>query len=206
MTATALPTPSTPAPAVADHRPGLPLRGLAVTAGGLLFAAGNALHPMEHSAAAHSAATWVAAHVVFSAGALLIAAGAGALAARLAPSRVATVGLAVLWVGLTLIPVGGYTEAYVAPALHDGFAAIEEATLWFSALAGTATLLGPLLIAIGALRHRLLPAPVALSLVALPVGGVLAGVLPVEGWGIIPGTVVFGLGIAAAGWSSRSRD
>ncbi|MGY1621079.1 hypothetical protein ACI789_02635 [Geodermatophilus sp. SYSU D00965] len=202
MTATALPAPTSPA-AAADHRPPLALRGLAVTAGGVLFAVGNALHPMEHSEAAHSAATWVAAHVVFSAGALLMAAGAGALAARLRGSRVATIGLGVLWVGLVLMPIGGYTEAYVAPAMHHGFAAVEEATLWFSGLAGTATLLGPLLIAVGALRSRLLPVPVALSLLALPVGGVLAGALPVEGWGIIPGTVVFGLGIAAAGWLSR---
>jgi hypothetical protein len=203
MTATALPAAVSPTTAVPDHRPGLPLRGLAVTAGGVLFAVGNALHPMEHDEAAHSAATWVAAHVVFSAGALLIAAGVGALAARLRRSRVATTGLAVLWTGLVLMPIGGYTEAYVAPAMHHGFAAVEEATLWFSALAGTATLLGPLLIAVGALRNRLLPVPVAVSLLALPVGGVLAGALPVEGWGIIPGTVVFGLGIAAAGWSSR---
>ncbi|MGY1709062.1 hypothetical protein ACI8AC_06075 [Geodermatophilus sp. SYSU D00758] len=202
-TAPAPPTPAAPAAAVPDHRPSLALRGLSVVAGGVLFAAGNALHPLEHSHAAHEAATWVAAHVVFSAGALLVAAGAGALAARLGRSRVATAGVAVLWVGLTLIPVGGYTEAYVAPAMHGGFAAVEEATLWFSALAGTATLLGPLLIAIGALRHRLLPAPVALALVALPVGGVLGGALPVEGHGIIPGTVLFGLGIAAAGWLSR---
>ncbi|WP_448638662.1 hypothetical protein [Geodermatophilus sp. URMC 63] len=205
MTATALPpSTATPAAAVRDHRPSPSLRGLAVTAGGVLFAAGNALHPMEHSEAAHQAATWVAAHVTFGAGAVFVAAGAGALAARLAPSRVATIGLAVLWVGLVLIPVGGYTEAYVAPAMHSGFAAVEQATLWFSALAGTATLLGPLLVAVGALRSRLLPAPVAVSLLALPVGGVLAGALPVEGWGIIPGTVVFGLGIAAAGWLSRT--
>ena len=171
-----------------------------MTAGGVLFAAGNALHPMGHSEAAHQAATWVAAHVTFGAGAVLVAAGAGALA----PSRVATIGLAVLWVGLVLIPVGGYAEAYVAPAMHSGFAAVEQATLWFSALAGTATLLGPLLIAVGSLRSRLLPAPVAVSLLALPVSGVLGGALPVEGWGIIPGTVVFGLGIAAAGWLSRT--
>ena len=114
-----------------------------MTAGGVLFAAGNALHPMERSAAAHQSATWVAAHVTFGAGAVLVA-------------------------------------------------------------AGTATLLGPLLIAVGSLRSRLLPAPVAVSLLALPVGGVLGGALPVEGWGIIPGTVVFGLGIAAAGWLSRT--
>ncbi len=203
MTATAVP-PSTAPAAAADHRPSPSLRGLAVTAGGVLFAVGNALHPLQHSEEAHQAATWVAAHLVFGLGALLIAAGAGALGARFARSRAATIGLSVLWVGLTLIPAGVLMEAYVAPAMHHGFAAVEEASLWFSVLAGTANLLGPLLIAIGALRHRLLPAPVSVALLGLPVGGVLAGVLPVEGYGIIPGTVAFGLGIAAAGWLSRT--
>jgi hypothetical protein len=70
-------------------------------------------------------------------------------------------------------------------------------------LAGTSTLLGPLLIAIGALRNRLLPVPVALALPAITLGALLVGVLPVEGYGIIPGTIVFGLGMAAAGWVSR---
>jgi hypothetical protein len=174
-----------------------------VVAGGVRFAVGNALHPLEHSEAAHSAPTWVAAHVLFGAGALLVAAGAGALAARFAPSRLATAGLSVLWIGLVLMPIGGFTEAYVAPAMHEGYGAVESATSWFSMLAGTSTLLGPALIAVGALRNRLLPRWVSVSLFALPVGGVLAGALPVEGYGIIPGTVVFGLGIAAAGWVSR---
>jgi hypothetical protein len=58
LTATAVPT-STPTPAatVRDHRPSLSLQGLAVTAGGVLFAVGNALHPLEHREEAHLAAT-----------------------------------------------------------------------------------------------------------------------------------------------------
>ena len=38
---------------------------------------------------------------------------------------------------------------------------------------------------------------------AITVGAMLVSVLPVEGHGIIPGTVVFGLGMSAAGWVSR---
>ena len=174
-----------------------------VVAGGVLFAVGNAMHPLRHDEAAMEAPTWLAAHLTFGAGALLMAAGLGALGHRLAPSRVATIGLGVLWLGLVLMPIGSITEGYVAPAMGHGFHDLETSIAWFSALAGTSTLLGPLLVAIGALRNRLLPAPIALALPAVTVGALLVGVLPAEGYGIIPGTVAFGLGMAAAGWLSR---
>jgi hypothetical protein len=199
---TTLPRPTAARPAA--HRAGPSLPALSVVAGGVAFAVGNALHPMRHDDAALQAPTWLAAHLTFGAGALLMAAGTGVLFRRLAPSRLATLGLGVLWIGLVLMPIGSITEGYVAPAMdHAAFEAFEASIGWFSALAGTATLLGPLLLAAGALRARLLPVPVALALPAITLGGVLAGILPVEGWGIIPGTVVFGLGMAAAGWTSR---
>ena len=44
------------------------LGGLALVIGGLLFTIGNLLHPTEHSAKAHEAATWTAADVIFMAG------------------------------------------------------------------------------------------------------------------------------------------
>ena len=201
MTAT-LPRTTAPSTAADRVRPSLP--ALSLVAGGVLFAVGNALHPMEHDDAALTAPTWLAAHLTFGAGALLMAAGIGVLFRRLAPSRLATIGLGVLWVGLVLMPIGSITEGYVARAMdHHAFEAFEASIGWFSVLAGTTTILGPVLIAIGALRARLLPVPVALMLPAITVGALLVGVLPVEGYGIIPGTVVFGLGMAAAGWGSR---
>lgn len=165
-----------------------------------MFAVGNAMHPLRHDEAAHGASTWLAAHLTFGVGSVLLAAGLGVLAARLAPSRVASVGLGVLWLGLVLMPIGAVTEGYAAPAMGPAYADLETALLWFSGLAGTSTLLGPLLVAGGALRHRLLPVPVALALPGITLGGLAVGVLPAEGYGIIPGTVVFGLGMAAAGW------
>ena len=200
MTAT-LPR-TTPHPAVEGTRPSP--AALSVVAGGVVFAVGNALHPMTHDHAAMQAPTWLAAHLTFGAGALLMAAGIGSLFRRLRPSRLAVVGLGVLWVGLVLMPIGSIVEGYVGPAMgHDAFHELEGTLLWHSVLAGTSTILGPVLIAIGALRGRLLPVPVALALPAITVGALAVGVVPVEGWGIIPGTVVFGLGMAAAGWVSR---
>ena len=186
-----------------DHRPPQSLRAWVLVAGGVLFAVGNAMHPLRHDLAAYEAPTWLAAHLVFGIGSVLMAAGSGVLAARLAPSRVASTGACVLWLGLVLMPIGGITEGYVAPAMGEAYHDLETSLLWFSGLAGTATLLGPLLIAIGALRHRLLPAPVALALPGITVGGLAVGVLPAEGYGIIPGTIAFGLGMAAVGWLSR---
>jgi hypothetical protein len=202
MTAT-LVRPSTAAPDATDHRAGPTLRAASVVAGGVLFAVGNALHPLRHDDAALEAPTWLAAHLTFGAGAILMAAGIGVLGRRLAPSRIATIGLGVLWLGLVLMPIGSITEGYVAPAMDHGFHELEASIGWFSALAGTSTLLGPVLVAIGALKHRLLPAPIALALPGITVGGLAVGVLPVEGYGIIPGSIVFGLGMAAAGWASR---
>lgn len=186
-----------------DHRPGARARALCLVVGGVVFAVGNALHPLRHDAAAHEASTWLAAHLVFAVGSVLMAAGLGVLAARLAPSRVATVGAGFLWLGLVLMPIGGVTEGYVAPAMGEAYADLETSLLWFSTLAGTSTLLGPLLVAVGALKHRLLPVPVALALPGITFGGLAVGVLPAEGYGIIPGTVLFGLGMAAAGWTVR---
>ena len=64
----------------------------------------------------------------------------------------------------------------VSPAMGADYHDLETSLLWFSSLAGTSTLLGPLLVAVG---------------------------LSAEGYGIIPGTVVLGLGMAAAGWVCR---
>ncbi|GAA0273178.1 hypothetical protein [Cryptosporangium japonicum] len=187
------------------------LRALAVTAGGVLFAIGNAMHPWEHDEAALTYPTWAGAHVVFAAGAVLVAAGLGALRQRLARSKAAVVGLGFLWVALVLMPVSSYAEAYVAPAVgRDGFTAIEESTVLFGLVSGLPLLIGPLLIVFGALRHKLLPLWITLSFLGTTLGLVLAPAVPKEGYAIIPGTVIFGLGIAAAGWLSfhvkRSTD
>ncbi|SHN44025.1 hypothetical protein SAMN05443668_11022 [Cryptosporangium aurantiacum] len=201
MTAVSAPLAPTEAP---DHRAGLRMRALAVVAGGVLFALGNALHPWEHNEAALTYPTWVLSHLTFAAGALLIAAGSGALAQRLAPSRVALVGLGLLWLGMVLMPVGAYAEAYVAPAVdQDVFAGIEESAAILNVVYALPVLLGPLLIAFGTLRHRLLPVWVSLALQGTLIGAVLGPALPKEGYGIIPGTVVFGFAIAAAGWAAR---
>ncbi|WP_241831486.1 hypothetical protein [Parafrankia soli] len=65
------------------------LRRVLLGAGGVLFALGNLLHPLEHNEAAEQAATWSAAHLLFGIGGVLIAAGLPLLAGRLGPGRLA---------------------------------------------------------------------------------------------------------------------
>jgi hypothetical protein len=97
-------------------------------------------------------------------------------------------------------------EAWARPLMdHSGFAAVEDASMAYTMIAGTSNLIGPALITIAAIRHRLLPLWAALPISGITVGALLYPVLPKEGYGIIPGTVLFGVGIAAAAWVSR-RD
>ncbi|MGY1827043.1 hypothetical protein [Blastococcus sp. SYSU DS0541] len=203
-TAPSLPAP-TSTPVLRDHRPGDALQAMSLVVGGALFAVGNALHPMTHDDAATEAPTWVLAHVLFGFGALLIAASLGVLVRRFAGSRLAVIGLGVLWLGQVLIPAGAVLEAWVRPLFdHHAFHVIEEATLPFTMVAGFANMIGPALLAIAAIRHRLLPLWVALAIPGITVGALLVPAMPAEGWSIIPGTILFGLGMAAAGWLSRA--
>ncbi|MCF6510147.1 hypothetical protein E9549_22555 [Blastococcus sp. MG754426] len=200
-------TAPTSSPALRDHRPSDALEVTALVAGGVLFAVGNALHPLEHDEAAPEASTWVLSHLTFAVGALLIAAGLGVLARRFRGSRTALAGLGTTWLGMVLMPASSVAEAYVRPLMgHEGYHAFEEAAAGFAAVAGIATLLGPVLVAAVALRRRLLPPPVSIALVGMTLGLLVSPALPAEGYGIIPGTVLFGLGMAAAGWLSRTSS
>ncbi len=204
MTTTRSPLPALPCSPVPDHRPGLHTRALVLTAGGVVFALGNALHPLDHSDSAAHAGTWVAAHVLFGLGAILIAAGMTVLTRRFAVSRTGLAGLGITWLGMVLIPGGTVLEAFVRPLMdHHAFAEVEQATLAFTMVAGFANLIGPALMTVAAVRHRLFPRAVSLAFAGITLGALLVPAMPKEGYGIIPGTVLFGLGIAAAGWLSR---
>lgn len=198
----------TTAPTVADRdlRP----RAAALIAGGVLFAIGNGLHPLEHSETAEHAPTWVAAHLTFSAGAVLMAIGlplvtAGwQLAGGNRVTKVSTLAGALLYLGLTLaIPVGAYHEAFVAPRLsHHEQTAIEDAALPVNGPLAAAFLLGFLLLAACALAapRPLLGRPAAAVIILAVFAMAAAEALPgAEGLWIIPGTIAVGLVLAASG-------
>ncbi|MFE5289114.1 hypothetical protein ACFRAQ_29455 [Nocardia sp. NPDC056611] len=190
--------------------PDLRLRAGALIAGGVLFAVGNALHPLEHSEAAEQSATWAAAHLTFSAGAILMAVGLPVVFAAWRdrndwPTKISAVARVLLFVGLTVaIPVGAYHEIYVAPRLsHHEQSAIEEAALPVNGPLAAAFLLGFILLAVCALAapRPLLGRGSAVALILAVVAMAGAEGLPgAEGWWIIPGTIAVGLVLALGGF------
>ncbi|SIS17402.1 hypothetical protein [Williamsia sterculiae] len=179
-------------------------RGSALVTGGVLYAVGNALHPVEHSEAAHSAATWTAAHLIFAVGAVLIAVGLPALL-PLGTSRWAGAVRALLFVGFAVtVPISSYHEAFVVTHVDaDAGTAVEGAASWLTTPLGTLFLLGQLLLGIHALRRpspalgRMSGALVVLATLVMAVGG--SGAPGPEGIYIIPATVLMGAIFAVAG-------
>lgn len=102
-------------------------QGRCLVAGGVLFAIGNALHPLEHDDAAYRAATWEAAHLVILASIPLLVLGLPAVHRRLrgrVPDRLALLPVVAVTVGLIGIAPGCIVEAFVAPRI--GQAAMED--------------------------------------------------------------------------------
>ncbi|MEU4547983.1 hypothetical protein [Nonomuraea dietziae] len=184
------------------------LAGSLVGSGGILFALGNVLHPLEHSEAAHSAPTWEAAHLIFALGGMLIAAGLPLLIAvsqALRPSKLASIGGVVLAIAFAALAPGAWFEAYVAP-LHGVAEQVEAGGGGaVNAVAGMVWMAS--LVAFGAgLAWRGARRSVRLAGVALLVAALVLIVGPglpvVEGLVIIPATVLTGLGLLAVGAAS----
>ncbi|MBL7499219.1 hypothetical protein I6A84_23160 [Frankia sp. CNm7] len=179
-------------------------------AGGLLFAVGNLLHPLEHNEAAEHAATWAAAHVIFAIGAVLIAAGLPLFARRFGAGRLAAVARVLTWVGFVTMPANAVVEVFVAPNVdHETLHAVESDMTVAAAPLGFAFILGVLLFGVAALRAGGPLRPVGTVLAA---GGALLLVgpgLPIaEGYWIIPTTAAIGLaftGVAVMAVTAGSR-
>ncbi|NUT40671.1 MAG: hypothetical protein HOV86_11860 [Thermoactinospora sp.] len=182
--------------------------GTLVGAGGILFALGNVLHPLEHNVAAHSAATWEAAHLVFALGGLLLAAGLPLLigvSQTLVPSKLTAIGGIVLAVGFAALAPGAWFEAYIAP-LH-GVAEQVEAGGGGAVNAAAGMVWMASLVAFGAgLAWRGGRRPIRLGGAALLVAALVLiagpGLPVVEGLVIIPATVLAGLALLVVGAAS----
>lgn len=185
----------------------------AVVAGGLLFAAGNALHPLEHSDAAYRSATWGAAHLVILAALPLLVLGLPAVQARLrarVAGPLATWPVAVSIVGLIGLAPGMLLEAFVAPSVgHATMEKLEEGNLGVvSGLFAVAFLGGALALAWAARRARLAPAwasPV-LAAAAVAMLGAMGFTGRAAGAVIIGATVAYGVALAALGRAPAARS
>jgi hypothetical protein len=165
-------------------------------AGGLVFALGNALHPLEHTDAAYDYATWEAAHLLILLSIPLLVLGLPTLR-----GRVPKLAIAATTVGLIGLAPGCVIETFVAPtigadAMEDlvggGMGAVDG-------LFGAAFLGGLLAVAWHARRAGMSPswAPTALLVATLALLPAMGMTGPGVGVLIIGATVVQGVSLTA---------
>jgi hypothetical protein len=178
--------------------------------GGVAFAVGNLLHPLEHSDAAYESATWEAAHLLIFFSIPMLVLGLPVLHRRLrervAP-RIATIAVASSVVGLIGIAPGTVIEAFVAPTIgHEAMADLEAGGMMaVNALLGTAFLGGTLALGWAVRKAQLEPRWTGPVLVASAVVmlAVMGATGPVAGVVIITATVAYGASLAALARASR---
>jgi hypothetical protein len=176
-------------------------------AGGVLFAVGNALHPLEHNDAAYDSATWEAAHLVILASIPLLVLGLPAVEAklrsRLGGTPLASWPIVASIVGLIGLAPGMVLEAFVAPSVgHQAMTELEGGGMGVvNGMFGVGFLGGALALAWAVRKARVGPrwAPYALGVAVLALFGVMGATGPAAGVVIITGTVVYGLVLAVLG-------
>jgi hypothetical protein len=183
----------------------------ALMAGGVLFAAGNMLHPLQHSDAAYDAPTWTAAHLTIFASLPLIVLGlptiGRALAARIGAKLSGFAQVATL-LGLFGLAPGLVIEAFVAPVIgYDAMRELESGGMEaLMALLGGAYLGGSIALGWAAHSARLRPrwAGPALVVSAVAMVAVMSSTSRAAGAVIIAATSMYGLALAALA-SLRTR-
>jgi hypothetical protein len=172
--------------------------------GGVLFAVGNLLHPLEHNEAALHAATWRAAHLTIFASVPLLVLGLPYLHRRLMTRispPLATVAVAASVVGLIGLAPGAIIESFVAPMIgHHAMEELESGAMGaVSALLGIAYLFGTIALGWAVSRARLRPRWAGPALIgsAVVMLGVMSATGPAAGVVIITATAVYGASLAA---------
>ena len=174
-------------------------------AGGIAFAVGNLLHPLEHTEAAYHSATWQAAHLTIFFSIPLLVLGLPYLHRRLAATRVsprlATVAVAASMAGLIGIAPGTVIEAFVAPMIgHDAMEELESGGMAVvNGLLGAAYLGGTIALGWAVSQAKLRPRWAGPSLIvgAVVLLGVMRATGPAAGVVIITATALYGLALAA---------
>ena len=194
--------------AVESDRPLPATRGrdwqrIALAVGGVAFAIGNLLHPLEHSGAAYEASTWQAAHLTMFFSLPLLVLGLPVLHRQLAGrvSRpLASIPVVASVIGLIGIAPGTIIEAFVAPTVgHEAMQALESGGMGVvNGIMGTAYLGGTIALGWAIRRAKVGPRWVGPSLMAS--AAVLLGVMgatgPAAGVVIITATMVYGLALS----------
>ena len=178
----------------------------------MAFAAGNLLHPLEHTDAAYHSATWKAAHLVIFFSLPMLVLGLPVLHRALVPrvgSRLSTIAVAASVVGLIGIAPGTIIETFVAPMIgHEAMTGAgvrrhgRGQRLLGSAYLGGTIALGWALSATQAASSWAGPALIVGAVVLL---GMMTATGPAAGVVIITATVAYGLSLSALAWALRPR-
>jgi hypothetical protein len=173
-------------------------------AGGIAFAVGNLLHPLEHNEAAYDAATWQAAHLTIFVSIPLLVLGLPYLHRRLTTRvspTLATVAVAASVAGLIGIAPGTIIEAFVAPMIgHQAMEELESGGMAVAnGLLGAAYLGGTTALGWAVSKAKLQPrwAGPSLTVSAVVLLGVMGATGPAAGVVIIAATTVYGFALAA---------
>jgi hypothetical protein len=183
-----------------DRRPGRRLRGVVLAIGGVLYALSHALNLLGSSETLQQPHE-IASKVLFGAGAVLIMAGMGAVTAGFRRSVVGVIGAALSWCGMFFILNSAYQMLFVFPLYGwEGMAAIDGRASLLSALALPTVVLGPILLAIAGVRHRVVPVPAGIGmLVAVAMTVVMMGVPELQAPMAIASTIILGVAWAWIG-------
>ncbi len=138
--------------------------------GGIMFAVGNMLHPLEHKDAAYESATWEAAHLTIFFSLPLLVLGLPYLQRRLAAhtdSRLAAFAVAASMAGLIGIGPGTIIETFVAPMIgHHAMTELESGGMGLvNAILGVAYLGGTIALGWVVRRCKLRPRGAGTSLI-----------------------------------------
>jgi hypothetical protein len=181
--------------------------GWALIAGGLIFALGNVLHPLEHNDAAYQAASWEAAHLLIFLSLPLLALGLPELAVglrRRGGGFFAPIALVLSGIGFIGMAPGLLAETYLAPMLgHEMMERIQ--TTGFGAVGGVLSLawvVSSILLAVACYRARFGPRWVHALLVVVSVALLIVGGISgaVAGAVTIAATAAYGVAGAVLGW------
>jgi len=172
--------------------------------GGIMFAVGNMLHPLEHKDAAYETATWEAAHLTIFFSIPLLVLGLPYLHRRLAArtdSRLATFAIAASMAGLIGIAPGTIIETFVAPMIgHEAMTELESGGMGaVNALLGGAYLGGTIALGWVVRRCKLRPRGAGTSLIASAVVlfGIMTATGPAAGVVVIVSTMIYGIALSA---------
>ena len=187
-----------------DPGPSRDWQRVSLAAGGMLFAIGNLLHPLQHNDAAYESATWEAAHLTIFFSIPLLVLGMPVLHRLLSARigrRLSAFSVAASVVGLIGIAPGTIIETFVAPMIgHEAMQHLESGGMGaVNALLGGFYLGGTIALGWAVRKAKLRPrwAGPSLALSAVVLVAVMSSTSAAAGVVIIAATVVYGLALSA---------